>query len=87
MRRATTGTFDISVDGGSATTIGGSGADALQSATISAGSLGSHTLHMGNVAGGIAVIIGVSNRWHWRNLCLKRRYAVRRNVKLGDNVG
>lgn len=59
MRRATTGTFDISVDGGTATTIGGSGADGLQSATISAGSLGSHTLHMGSVSGGIAVIIGV----------------------------
>jgi len=59
MRRATTGTFDWNVDGGAATTIGGSGTDALMTATVSAGALGTHTLNIGNVLTGAAIIIGI----------------------------
>lgn len=60
MRRASTATFDIWVNGGTHSTVGSAGADAIQTATISA-TLGSNTLHIGSVGAGAqgAIILGV----------------------------
>jgi lysophospholipase L1-like esterase len=62
------GSFTENIDGGSNTTVNTSGANALGSSVLTAGSAGSHTLHLAWVSGTIEIACIVGSNSHARQV-------------------